>query len=70
VTALYNEKVKEEKEKEKSGKGGAGKAKAQLKAGKAHMNQQLVSNLMGEEDDEYGEEDTYKREQEADYDFM
>jgi hypothetical protein len=25
---------------------------------------------MGEEDDEYGEEETYKREQEADYDFM
>ena len=70
VTALYNEKVKEEKEKEKSGKGGAGKAKAQLKAGKAHLNQQLVTNLMGEEDDEYGEEDAYKREQEADYDFM
>ena len=70
VTALYNEKVKEEKEKEKSGKGGAGKVKAQLKAGKAQMNQQLVTNLMGEEDDEYGEEDAYKREQEADYDFM
>lgn len=70
MTALYNEKVKEEKEKEKSGKGGAGKAKAQLKAGKQHLNQQLVSNLMGEEDDEYGEEETYKREQEADYDFM
>jgi hypothetical protein len=70
VTALYNEKVKEEKEKEKSGKGGAGKAKAQLKAGKQHLNQQLVSNLMGEdEDDEYGDE-TYKREQEAEYDFM
>ena len=62
VTALYNEKVKEEKEKEKSGKGGAGKAKAQLKAGKQHLNQQLVSNLMGEDDDEYGEEETYKRE--------
>jgi hypothetical protein len=25
---------------------------------------------MGEEDDEYGDEDTYKREQEADFDFM
>jgi hypothetical protein len=71
VTALYNEKVKEEKEKEKSGKGGAGKAKAQLKAGKQHLNQQLVSNLMGEDDDEYGEEEeAYKREQEAEYDFM
>ena len=62
MTALYNEKVKEEKEKEKSGKGGAGKAKAQLKSGKQHMNQQLVTNLMGEEDDEYGDEDAYKRE--------
>ena len=71
VTALYNEKVKEEKEKEKSGKGGAGKAKAQLKAGKQHLNQQLVSNLMGEDDDEYGEEEeAYKREQESEYDFM
>jgi hypothetical protein len=39
VTALYNEKVKEEKEKEKSGKGGASKGKAQLKAGKQHLNQ-------------------------------
>ena len=38
VTALYNEKVKEEKEKEKSGKGGAAKAKAQLKSGKQHLN--------------------------------
>jgi spore cortex formation protein SpoVR/YcgB (stage V sporulation) len=70
VTAIYNEKVKDEKDKEKSGKGGAGKAKAQLKAGKQHLNQQLVSNLMGEEDDEYGDEEAYKREQEADYDFM
>jgi len=36
MTALYNEKVKEEKE--KTGKG-ATKAKAQLKAGKQHINQ-------------------------------
>lgn len=36
MTALYNEKVKEEKEKEK-GKG-AGKAKATLKTGKQHIN--------------------------------
>jgi len=34
VTAIYNEKVKEEKEKEKKGTSGAGKAKAQLKSGK------------------------------------
>lgn len=38
VTALYNEKVREEKEKEKSGKGGAGKAKASLKSGKGQLN--------------------------------
>ena len=71
VTALYNEKVKEEKEKEKGGKSTAGKAKAQLKAGKQTVNQQLVSDLMGE--DEYDDEDEgqgYSRAQEADYDFM
>lgn len=73
VTALYNEKVREEKEKEKAGKGGAAKAKAQLKAGKQHLNQQLVNNLMGDdEEDAYGDEDEggYSRTQEEDYDFM
>lgn len=71
MTALYNEKVKEEKEKEKSGKG-ATKAKAQLKAGKQHINQQLVTNLMGEDDDEYGEEEAggAGRAHEDEYDFM
>lgn len=70
VTALYNEKVKEEKDKEKKGTG-AGKAKAQLKTGKQHLNQQLVSNLMGDEDDEYGEEEGgYARAHEEEYDFM
>ena len=70
VTAIYNEKVKEEKEKEKGGKGAAGKNKATLKSGKQHLNQQLVSNLMGEDDDdEYGEEG-YQRAKEEDYDFM
>ena len=70
VTAIYNEKVKEEKDKEKKGTSGAGKAKAQLKSGKQHLNQQLVSNLMGEEDeDEYGEEG-YQRAKEEEYDFM
>lgn len=38
VTAIYNEKVKEEKEKEKGGKGAAGKNKATLKSGKQHLN--------------------------------
>ena len=60
VTALYNEKVREEKEKEKTGKGG--KAKAQLKAGKQHQNQQMMTDLMGE--DEYGEEE-YGEEEEV-----
>lgn len=70
VTAIYNEKVKEEKEKEKKGGAGASKNKAQLKSGKQHLNQQLVSNLMGEDDeDEYGEEG-YQRVKEEEYDFM
>ena len=70
VTAIYNEKVKEEKERDKTGKSGAAKKKAQLNAGKQTMNQQLVNNLMGE--DEYGEEDEggYTRAQEEEYDFM
>lgn len=39
VTALYNEKVKEEKERDKTGKGAAAsKAKATLKSGKQHLN--------------------------------
>lgn len=72
MTTLYNEKVKDEKDKEKGGKGGA-KAKVQLKAGKQSLNQQLVTNLMG--DDGYGDEDDdedggQKRAQEAEYDFM
>jgi Translation initiation factor eIF3 subunit len=68
MTALYNEKVRDEKEKEK-GKATKPKA-AQLKAGKQHLNQQLVSDLMG--DDDYGEEDAegYERAPEKDYDFM
>jgi hypothetical protein len=42
-----------------------------LKSGKQHLNQQLVNNLMGEEDEEdaYGDEG-FKKEQEAEYDFM
>lgn len=39
VTAIYNEKVKEEKDKEKKGTSGASKNKAQLKSGKQHLNQ-------------------------------
>lgn len=70
VTALYNEKVKEEKDKEKKGGAAGGKSKAQLKSGKQHLNQQLVSNLMGDEDD-YGEEEGgYARAKEEEYDFM
>jgi Translation initiation factor eIF3 subunit len=69
VTALYNEKVKEEKEKEK--KGGSKPAKAQLKSGKQDLNKQLVGNLMGDDDDEYGDEYAGGgRAQEEEYDFM
>jgi hypothetical protein len=64
VTALYNEKVREEKEKDKGGKAGAGKAKAQLKAGKQIQNQKMMTDLMGE--DEYGEEEDYYGEEEGD----
>jgi len=70
VTALYNEKVKDEKD--KGNKGGPGKAKAQLKAGKQHQNAQLVSTLMGE--DEYDDEEeggAYARaKDDEEYDFM
>ena len=69
MTTIYNEKVKDEKEKEKSGKGG--KAKAQLKSGKQHINQQLVTNLMGDEDEYGDEEGAYAgKAQEEEYDFM
>ena len=77
VTAIYNEKVKEEKEKEKTGKG---KPKAALKTGKNIINQKMESDLMGDdygdEDEEYGEEGAlagkgkFKREQEEEFDFM
>ena len=64
--------LRRQNEKEKGGKGAAGgKAKAQLKAGKQTINQQLVSNLLGDDDD-YGEEDPagYARAKEEEYDFM
>ena len=81
VTTLYNEKVKEEKEKEKTGKGKQ-KKQPQLAAGKNTLNQQMMSDLMGDEDygeeeygDEYGAEGYTggkgkKKVQEGDYDFM
>lgn len=55
ITAIYNEKVREEKEKEKSGKGAAKANKPKLTAGKNTLNQQLANDLMGADD--YGEED-------------
>jgi hypothetical protein len=76
VTTLYNEKWKEEKDKEKSGKGKQ-KKQPQLAAGKNTLNQQMMSDLLG--DDDYGEEDDYgdedfaggkKKVQEGEYDFM
>lgn len=70
VTTIYNEKVKEEKDKEKKGTSGGSKAKAQLKSGKQHLNAQLVTDLMGDDDeDEYGEEG-YQRAKEEEFDFM
>lgn len=62
VTALYNEKVKEEKEKEKGGKGASKPQKAQLKSGKQAVNTKMMTDLMGE--DEYGDEDEYDEEDE------
>ena len=54
MTALYNEKVKEEKEKEKSGKTSK---KPKIAAGKQHQNAQMMNDLMGEDD--YGDEEGY-----------
>ena len=73
VTALYNEKVREEKEKDKAGVKASKKPK--INAGKQTQNAQMVSDLMGDDDDygdEYGEEQYAGkgRVKEEDYDFM
>lgn len=76
VTAIYNEKVKEEKEKKKTGKG---KGKAQLKGGKQLNIQNTLSDILPEDD--YGDEEGYgiegavstkkgARVQEEEIDFM
>jgi len=81
VTAIYNEKLKEEKEAQK-GKGkkntkpqlaNAGKASANINS--RNNNQEMINDMIGDEDDygdEYGDEhaDGRKREAEEDYDFM
>ena len=81
VTAIYNEKVKEEKEKDKGGKT-AKQAKAQLKSGKQHQNVQMMNDLLGDDyDDEEAEGEegeggaAYKKKgkgkvQEEEVDFM
>jgi hypothetical protein len=77
ITVVYNAKVAEDKKRDGGNKKGSKKAK--LNAGKAaaetharNNNPQMVSDLMGDEDDygdEYGEEKS-GRQAEADYDFM
>lgn len=83
VTTLYNEKVKEEKDKDKPSKGKS--AKAAIKSGKQTtniVNNQMMSDMMGEQDygdeneDDYGDEGDYqakgtkKKVPEAEIDFM
>lgn len=70
---LYNQKIKEERKLDKNVK----KQKAALKggAGKAYErnnNQAMIQDVMGNDDEygDYGDESGFKREQEADYDFM
>jgi hypothetical protein len=55
ITTTYNEKVKEEKDQEKGGKNKGGKA--QLKSGKNIVNQKLEADIMGGDDEDYGEEE-------------
>jgi hypothetical protein len=55
ITTTYNEKVKEEKDQEKGGKNKGGKA--QLKSGKNIVNHELEADIMGGEDEDYGEEE-------------
>ena len=56
MTTIYNEKVKEEKAKE----GGKKSTKSQLKYGKSiNNNAKLIEDIMGDDEDEYGEEGEY-----------
>lgn len=70
LTKIYNEKVKEEREKEKP----KASKKANIKGGKAYdknNNQAMIDDIMGDDDEEgYGVGKEFKREQEADVDFM
>ena len=76
LQTLYNDKLKKEKEEEK---GKSKKAKASLKGGGAkgydrNNNPAMLQDVMGADDeygDEYGDQEGgFKREGEADYDFM
>lgn len=80
ITTIYNEKVREEKD--KSGKGKPKKT-AQLASGKNTRDQQIISQMIGEDDygEEYDDEDEdgegqpkkgkgNQKFQEDDYDFM
>jgi hypothetical protein len=55
ITALYNEKVKQEKDIKSGPKKQT--TKATLKAGKQDNKKQMISQVMGGSDDDYGEED-------------
>lgn len=57
MTALYNEKVKQEKDVKSGPKKQT--TKATLKAGKQDNKKQMVTQLMGNEDDDYGDEDEH-----------
>ena len=72
LQAIYNEQLKQEKEKAKTKKkapqvkGGGGKGY------EMNNNAAMISDVMGAEDDygDYGDEGGFRREEEADYDFM
>jgi len=78
ITVVYNARLAEDKKRDGGNK--KGKQKAKLNAGKAtavasarNNNPQMVSDLMGDDDDygeEYGAEKPAGKEAEADYDFM
>ena len=71
LTKVYNDKVKEERDKEKP----KASKKANIKGGKAYdknNNAAMIDDIMGDSDgeEEYGKGGNFRREEEADHDFM